>query len=465
MPKTITLLAALLTVAGSRANAQTITPGQLAERITSATDSTQSYAVYLPAAYTSARRWPIMYIMDPRGRALIPIRRMISAAERHGYILVSSYNTLSDGDGTVNVVAMNAMLSDMNATVSIDPRRTYLVGFSGTARVAWNFADQLEGTVAGILGAGASGALNVRLQEIDGAPPKVAFFGVTGVADFNYDELRAFEPWLIGNGAPYRLRRFDGGHAWPPEELFTEAIEWFELQAMRAQQRPVDRALAESMCTANADAARTFEAEGKGADALERWQEIVRDCGDIAPVADAQQRVAALERDRRVRRELALQVELRDEFRMFNRRLGEWLAAARRESRPPNVSRAVDALDIDRIARIAADTAAGERARAAQRKLEQAFVLLYFYEPRAHMAAGRPEHALALADLALRVKPGAPAALLTRARALVALERNDDALAALEAAIQAGILPAAVAGDADFAPLRQDARFQALVGG
>ena len=48
--------------------------------------------------------------MDPRGRALNPLQSLRGAAERLGYILISSYNTVSDGAIEPNEVAVAAFL-------------------------------------------------------------------------------------------------------------------------------------------------------------------------------------------------------------------------------------------------------------------------------------------------------------------------------------------------------------------
>src|SRR5262245_41001208 len=142
---TLVTLYCALTVCthASAQNLASLTPGQKAERITSESNSTQAYAAYLPARYDTTHTWPIAFLMDPRGRALIPLDRMRAAAERHGYILLSSYNTISDSATDANVVAMNAMLTDAQKSLRVDLKRIYLVGFSGTSRIAWNFADGL----------------------------------------------------------------------------------------------------------------------------------------------------------------------------------------------------------------------------------------------------------------------------------------------------------------------------------
>src|SRR4029450_2949107 len=135
----------------------TLPAGRVVQRIVSTTDTTQRYALYLPSSFTRDRQWPVLFLLDPRGRALIPMQRFQAAAERLGYLALSSYNTLSDGPAQPNYSAMNAMLADVQRSLPVDTRRFYLVGFSGTARFAWGLNSQLTGRVAGIIGGGAGG--------------------------------------------------------------------------------------------------------------------------------------------------------------------------------------------------------------------------------------------------------------------------------------------------------------------
>ena len=55
-------------------------------------DAAQSYALYLPSAYSGDRRWPIIYCFDPGARGPVPVR-LFRAAEKYGYILVCSNNS------------------------------------------------------------------------------------------------------------------------------------------------------------------------------------------------------------------------------------------------------------------------------------------------------------------------------------------------------------------------------------
>src|SRR5437667_328667 len=200
--------------------------GHVDERVTSTTDTAQHFALYLPPGYTTERRWPILLVLDPRGRALLALRLFQDAAARLGWIVMSSYNTLSDGPPEPNVAAVNAMLASAHARWSIDTSRLYLAGFSGTARAALAFAVALRGHVAGVIAAG--GALGFTLGGPETAfagDSTFAYFGAAGTRDFNYEEV------LAAAGRAPALRR-------------SPAVTRYEAEARRLAERDQQQGLA-----------------------------------------------------------------------------------------------------------------------------------------------------------------------------------------------------------------------------
>lgn len=200
---------------------------QLTPVITAGADTAQHYALLLPEGYPGNRPSPLLILMDPRGRALVPLARFAAAASRLGFVVMSSYNTLSDGAALPNVAAVNAMLADATRALRIDPTRIYLAGFSGTARMAYAFATELPGTIRGVIAAGA-GPATARGPTAAALARDSAFvvFSTTATADFNHDEAIHWGRMLDSAGVAERTIVFDGGHQWMPTALATEALEW-----------------------------------------------------------------------------------------------------------------------------------------------------------------------------------------------------------------------------------------------
>ncbi|HZF72093.1 MAG TPA: hypothetical protein VEZ51_01595, partial [Gemmatimonadaceae bacterium] len=133
----------------------TLAVGSVTDTVHATSDPAQTYALFLPSRYDASRRWPLLVLMDPRGRALIPLKLFQAVAEHYGYIVMSSYQTRSDGPVEPNDKAINALLADAQTKYSIDPRRYYFAGFSGTGRLGWYYAFSVPANAAGLIEVGA----------------------------------------------------------------------------------------------------------------------------------------------------------------------------------------------------------------------------------------------------------------------------------------------------------------------
>jgi predicted esterase len=397
-------------------------PGAVAERVACAGDPEETYALYLPPAYDPGRTWPILFVMDPRGRGLVGLEKFRAGAGRLGWVVASSWNTESDGPPGPNVRALNAFLADARQRLAVDRRRFYLAGFSGTARAAWDFADRLRDTVAGIAGFGA------------GLPPGVeppvdapwVFFGGAGFADFNYEEVLTLGPRLDRAGIHRHVTFYDGPHAWPPDDVAAAALDWMENQAMRQGLRPRDEARLDGLREAGIARARDLETRGRTYAAFLCYRDLAADIEGLGDPSAAAAAAARLGRSGAVRRVLADQQRMLDRRREYEGRFGSWLQMVRGAGPPPSLDRSLALLKIGALQREAAAgeaaaeaASAGEDApghggatatrQAARRLLEWVLAQTAFYQPEDLLAQGRPDRALAVLEVAAAVKPGQPA--------------------------------------------------------
>lgn len=442
-----------------------IVAGEVTEEIVSGHDSTFRHAVYVPSDYTPDRTWPVVLIMDARGRALLPLERMREAAERWGYILISSYDTASDGPVEPTALAVEAMIEDAQDLFSVDTRRLYFMGFSGTARIAWQFARQLSANTAGVIGFGAGlpSPTYLLLLAMDGDPPFV-FFGGAGDLDFNREEVRELDASLDDHGFVHSMRFYEGPHAWPPEDVLADAIEWLDVQAVRSGLEEASRARIAELYTLRAERARTLEGSGRIEAAVRSYRGLVSDFEGLVPTRDAQERLNRLSSSDRYRdAEAAIRKEI-EERKAFDERLGSFLDAVTDSGRPPDVDDAVDQLGIEDLQRRAARAADSEASKAAQRMLESVFVLTSFYQPRESFGRGDFETALAFYRLADVIRPDEPRVCLGMARAYAQTEAPEEAFRALQcAARSASVTREALEDDDLLDPLRDDPRFGALM--
>jgi predicted esterase len=438
--------------------------GHVIQRLVSRADSSQRYALYLPSAFTRERQWPILFLLDPRGRAMVPMQRFQPAAERLGYMVISSYNTLSDGPAEPNYAAMAAMLDDVQRSLPVNSRRLYLVGFSGTARFAWQLNSQLTGSVAGIIGAGASvpGGTNWIRSNIGKSSPVV--FSTVGTLDMNYEEVRTFDAELDAIGTPHHVERFDGGHQWPPTELATRAVEWLTLQAMRRGLDARNQPWIDSLYGAWLARATRADSVGDAPVAARLYRLVRADFDGLADVSVAAARVAALERDNRVRRSMAAEGAIAERDATLSRALASFVEEMRRAPSPPTLDQARKRLELDVLRRDAARTDDSTSAVAARRWIERTFTQMSFYAPREFMDARRYAHAATALQVARLLKPADGGVCLGLARALAQTGDKPAALQALECAAASRQVPAAaIEADSLLTPLRGEQQYKAII--
>ena len=135
------------------AAAQAPDRGVPVERVVCADDPSQTYALYLPSAYTPERQWSVIFAFHPAARGPLMVEKFRAAAEQYGYIVAASNNS-RNGPHAVSAAAAQAMSADVGRRFSIDPQRVYLAGMSGGARVATGIA--LANTlIAGVIASSA----------------------------------------------------------------------------------------------------------------------------------------------------------------------------------------------------------------------------------------------------------------------------------------------------------------------
>ena len=407
--------AALTLVAISGGGAQA--PPARFERLTASSDTSQHFALTLPAGYSRDRRWPLLILMDPRGRALVPLECFSPLAEQLGYIVMSSYNTRSDERVDPNPAAVNAMLAHATSDLSIDESRLYLAGFSGTARAAWMMAAELKGHVAGIVGFGGGlppttpfAPALLRIAEWD---PRFSVAGGAGVVDFNYLELVELADSLDAVGLANQIQSHPGRHAWPGREGCEDALRWLHARAMRTGLAPKDSLYAIGDRDRRRQAADHLRTAGDPLEAATRLRSNVDLYAGWLDVSDDEAALTRLTKSREFSdARKARSKELRTER--------EWLLRARKTlteaGRETNDRTGFDpkstftSLDGPKLLAAASDSTNRLRAQSSARRLEWLFVTTAFYQPRTFLEREKPAIALSYLGLAERIRPLVPEA-------------------------------------------------------
>lgn len=219
---------------GLAAQAQTPAPGTVHASVTVAADPTNSYALYLPSAYSPVKRWPLLLVFDPFARGEVSVKLFHEAAEKYGFIVVGSNNSRNFQDPSA---AIRTLWADVKQRYAIDPRRIYTAGLSGGARVASSVALACNHCIAGVIACGA-GLPNGATTP---GPEVADWFLLTGTTDFNYPELLHLKDALGAQKAASKLVIFDGPHGWMPKDDAERALAWLQLRAMVKGLAPVDK--------------------------------------------------------------------------------------------------------------------------------------------------------------------------------------------------------------------------------
>jgi len=240
------------------AQAQNFEKGKLIEKVVCQGDSGQSYALYLPSAFDPGKKWPILFLFDPGARGAVGVEAFRGAAESYGWILVGSNNS-TNGPMRESAAAAWAVWVDALKKLPLDERRVYASGFSGGARVASVFPQVIGRAIAGVIGCGAGLSAGIKTGELKAT----AYFGLTGLADFNYGEMKNLDLSFDTSGVPHRFLFFEGVHAWPDQTSCARAVGWMEVMAMKGGLRPKDEKLAEAVVGRDLEEARSLEDAGR----------------------------------------------------------------------------------------------------------------------------------------------------------------------------------------------------------
>jgi len=271
--------------------AQEFRKGVIVEKVVCRADPSQSYALYLPSAYEPSRKWPILVLFDPGARGTLAVGAFREAAETYGWVLAASNNS-RNGPMRDSGLAARAIWVDVLGRFPVDERRVYAAGFSGGARVASIFPLVIEREIAGVIGCGAGLATGTKPGELKA----VAYFGLAGLADFNYSEMKGLDLLFDPSGIPHRFFFFEGRHDWPEPSACARAVGWLEVMAMKGGLRPADKDAASAVVGREIEEAGRLEAEGRifrAVDRLETAASLADGLVDAPGVADSVARLKA----------------------------------------------------------------------------------------------------------------------------------------------------------------------------
>jgi dienelactone hydrolase len=450
------LMAALLSSVALAEAPEVFPLGKVIPKVECAANNRQSYALYLPTTYRKEIRHPLLFIFEPAARGPLPVRIMHEAAEKYGYILIASNNS-RNGPFAPELEAAEAMWKDALSRFSIDPKRMYLAGFSGGARAAITFATACKGCIAGVAASGAGFPPGIEPKSAN----YFALFSAIGNDDFNFPEILELEPRLRSAELTFHVRRFDGVHQWAPSDVWLEAFQWFDLQAMKSGALQKNAAaINESLRTAQ-DRARQLESANKPFEALRLYRQIAADYTNLADVSEAKQRADTLTKLKEVRdaekrehQDADLQAKLTAQIWQKLETLIENPAEEQANLRDLHSSLS----DLRRRV----DNEEDPQRSVVKRALNQEIV--HAFETGGHFLDRKDyRNALIYYDVIVSVAKQAPGAHLQKARAHAGLNDKKQALEELHLAVRDGLTDPASLDQPEFASLRDNPEFKSIL--
>jgi tetratricopeptide (TPR) repeat protein len=441
--------------------AQEFTKGKAIEKVDCTGASGFSYALYLPSAYSAEKTWPVLFIFDADAQGMVPLKLFQSAAEKYGYIIVSSNNSASDDPTVPNLQAMFAMYNDATARFSLNKQRMYAAGYSGGARIACDMAYRYAGQFAGVIGAGSGFP-----TDHDPTPDTpFAFFGTVGNLDFNYYEMRLLEPKLKAAGIPYRIRVFDGSHDWPPTEICTEELEWMEIQAMKSGKGDKNPVLIQEIFEKRVAKAEGLKNDRALHEARDEYQSIANDFKSLVDI-DAVAAQAALLSESDEVKQWEQQELRRDQIdHDFRQKLASVNKSIRNTS--GNVPKLEDVLAFLQIADLkkkAKDAPLKEDRLQAQRLLTVVRIQHGFYLARSFKEYGDYARLALCYSVSAEIDPDQPNIWYGLGRAQAQLGEKEKAMDSLRKAVDHGFKDAdKMANDFDLRSLQDEKQFKKIL--
>ncbi len=301
------------------------------------------YTFVLPKAYDGKEKFPVVFLFDPHANGHLAVEQYAEAASRNGFILIGGSNIQNNMSFPVVDSYFKALLKEAKGRFNIDPKRQYVAGFSGGAKLAIMYARQMP-QIRGAIACG--GSVPFPADYV----PDFYFAGIVGTYDFNYLETVQTLNAFAKNGFDFTSIMFKGGHQWPPVADFEKGLQGLRLYGMKTLTTPQDDAFVDQLYQDMLDRAAAYRESGEIVHEYEVMQQMNRWFNGVRPLTDIIKRLGQMESNPTFkkavgqRRKLTYdEVELRSEYirALQNKDFAWWQTEAERMLHPKTNSEAV----------------------------------------------------------------------------------------------------------------------------
>lgn len=235
MKKYILIIIATLSLWQCKRNTMPEYYGKIQPHVALATDSTQSYALYIPKSYFTNKNVGLLLAFDPEANGKKPVSLLQDVAEKFNFIVAGS-NVSKNGENIVKIRKhVHALIDELTPKYAINENRIYSIGFSGGAKVAGAIAGEnaeISGTIAC---SGLPDDIYMFLKKKD-----FLLLTIVGNEDFNYLDALQIEQHRNQTPLKHELITFNGTHEWPDKKVLYEAFILLTLHEMVTEKIPID---------------------------------------------------------------------------------------------------------------------------------------------------------------------------------------------------------------------------------
>ena len=174
-------------------------------------DSLNKYHILLPENLDKSGKMPILLVLDAHGDGKMAVEKFIPAVQNFPCIVVGSDLIKNNFPGYEQAII--EILADIVAKYTIDVNEILISGFSGGARMAYNYS--LRHRVNGVLMCGAGPGKQL---------PACPVYAISGIGDFNFSENYVSPSMETFNNSKFTADYFFGNHEWPQSSQLSDGL-------------------------------------------------------------------------------------------------------------------------------------------------------------------------------------------------------------------------------------------------
>lgn len=194
------------------------------------TNPAHTYRLFIPAHNEATNELPLLVAVDSHGSGLNAINHLREAVTKYPAILVAS-NLIQNNDPQY-IQELDELIADVKKRYPAG-QRIYLLGFSGGARMALNYAT--SHSVNGVIACSAF-ADSKQLASI-----KCPVTGIIGMDDFNFSEVAGYILQPGKTPANVQIELSKASHEWPSPNDLADVFAWFRLSEESAKKQEITK--------------------------------------------------------------------------------------------------------------------------------------------------------------------------------------------------------------------------------